>query len=216
MELWSRMARTTQLGNTAPRFKPPKETAGRTGPVQQTTTIRIHIEQAYTQQCEAILTNPGRHFRAWAQDNLGQYIQDTWGWQLGPGCQGKNTRIQGLAKINSNKVKLALQLSGQTTDGIRCFTEPAKRDLDYPGSEPTVADWITPDPNEAWQQYAARARQQSTNYGVVRGPKLLGTRRALTAEEKQQPQKSTKTMGLRDNGRNNPTSWIWACNDPWT
>ena len=133
----SRMARTTQLGNTAPRFKPPKETAGRTGPVQQTTTIRIHIEQAYTQQWEAILTNPGRHFRAWAQDDLGQYIQDTWGWQLGPGCQGKNTRIQGLAKINGNKVKLALQLSGQTTDGIRCFTEPAKRDLDYPGSEPS-------------------------------------------------------------------------------
>ena len=78
----SRWVSITKLSDTAPDLKPPTEAKGRTTSTHATTTIRIHIEEPYTQHWDAILTNPGRYFRLWAQEDIGHYIQDTWGWQL--------------------------------------------------------------------------------------------------------------------------------------
>lgn len=163
--------------------------------------VRFHVEQPYTKDWNRLRANPGKLVRQWCSQ-AGCKLRDTWAWELATGPAGKQTRIQGLARIEVKFLNDLLKASGSMFENIRVFTECAHRQPNIATYKPTGVGWQAYHPTEAWLEYAARVRQLSTQFGVVRGPKYLGVRRVLTEEEIAAPSKHIrhwKALGVPRN-----------------
>ena len=132
--------------------------------------------------------NPGQHFRKWAQQAIG-HVRDTWQWQLVHGPGGKYACIEGRLRLPTSQVSAALKASGARFEGARWFISNVSRTQQLEGVPEIAVDWVEWQDNETWHSYIGRARklEADSTFGLARGYRQVGLRRAATEEDKTRP-----------------------------
>ena len=155
----------------------------RVTPKQDTLVIRLTIDQRFTNPkiWAKARQNPGVVARNWMKEAApvcGQFLQDTWGWELMPGAAGNDTVIKGLVRVKrKDQLTHLLSASGKSIQDIRVFLDPLDWTLTPKpwGKKPHIS-WVERRNKEDEAAYMNRAAKLGINCGLARGWRQIGVR----------------------------------------
>ena len=138
--------------------------------------IRLTIDQRFTNPkiWAKARQNPGVVARNWMKEAApvcGQFLQDTWGWELMPGAAGNDTVIKGLVRVKrKDQLTHLLSASGKSIQDIRVFLDPLDWTLTPKpwGKKPHIS-WVERRNKEDEAAYMNRAAKLGINCGLARG-----------------------------------------------
>lgn len=174
------------FSDEAPRLKP-AASAPQVPTPQQTVVLRVHADWVYAglgeQAWNGMTKAPGAHFRKWA-DAAFQGCKDTWSWSL-----VKGSTVEGLCRVSASRAALAMSMSGARCAGMRWFVSNVHRDQELPTVPGLTVHWVDWAEGEDWPAYVSRCCRgaQPADFGLARGHRQLGVRKASTPEDLARP-----------------------------
>ncbi|CAE7777915.1 unnamed protein product, partial [Symbiodinium sp. CCMP2456] len=174
------------FSDEAPRLKP-AASAPQVPTPQQTVVLRVHADWVYAglaeQAWNGMTKAPGAHFRKWA-DAAFQGCKDTWSWSL-----VKGSTVEGLCRVSASRAALAMSMSGSRCAGMRWFVSNVHRDQELPTVPGLTVHWVDWEEGEDWPAYVSRCSRgaQPADFGLARGHRQLGVRKASTPEDLARP-----------------------------
>ena len=150
---------------------------------KDTLVIRLSLDKRFTEPSHwnKARQNPGALARAWMKEAApvcGQFLQDTWGWELVPGAGGQDSVIKGLVRVKQkDQLTHLLAASGKLIQNVRFFLDP----LDWSqtpstwGKKPHIS-WVERRSKEDDLAYMTRAAKLNVNCGLAKGWRQIGVR----------------------------------------
>ena len=119
---------STKVRVVVPMDKRPPVTT-RESSKKDTLVIRLSLDKRFTEPSHwnKARQNPGALARAWMKEAApvcGQFLQDTWGWELVPGAGGQDSVIKGLVRVKQkDQLTHLLAASGKLIQNVRFTAE---------------------------------------------------------------------------------------------
>ena len=196
-----------RFGENSPKPRDKVMMPSRSSDLKKTVVLRLVCDQRFCETWQKVQGNPGKCARTWMAElapNVARKVQDSWGWELQAGAQGRDTVIKGVFRVAEDVAVQIMQLRGQAAGKQRWFVEKTSSAvLPAPFQAQIAVKWEDPAKDESWAMYADRVAKLASVLAVARGIRQLGIRKPASevdsAEFKRRPRKWVVKNLPRDN-----------------